>query len=195
MSTAGLFQYALLPSERANKSSCESWAVDGLFLAKGGWRGSRSPARVAGGCHWRLGITALTRWLVRLFCGNRECGLRPRTPPPAFRGVVGIPTRRPYTAPRLADWVSGRRLHSPLPHKLRANPGVDAVARATQMQTPASVSQRTDARSASHAHQQSSKSRRPHLLIAESVESTSLFLLSLLGACVVSALTSVGATW
>jgi hypothetical protein len=106
-----------------------------------------------------LRLCGLTLWLARPFCGNRECGLRLRTPPPAFRGVFGtryrVPgsqIRLPSTLPRLVDWVSVRRLHSTLPQSWRANHSVDAVALSTQTCTTASVSQRTDTRSASPPH-------------------------------------------
>ena len=61
----------------------------GSWLAHGGRRGPRSPARVAGGCIWWVGVTALTPWLARMRCGNRECGLRPRAPPPAWVSGLG----------------------------------------------------------------------------------------------------------
>ena len=43
---------------------------------------------LADGCLWRFGSTALTPCLVDHRVGNREWGLRPRTPPPAEIGVV-----------------------------------------------------------------------------------------------------------
>jgi hypothetical protein len=135
-----------------------------LHLAPGGWRGPHSSARVAGGCYWFVETTALTRLLARSLCGNRECGLRLRTPPPALSCVFGIRYRvpnfqNPSTLARLVDWVSGRRLHSPLPQNKRTNYRVDAVAQAARICRASSVSQRTDARSTSYPTMQAPKSR------------------------------------
>jgi hypothetical protein len=61
----------------------------GCWFAHGGRRGPRSPACVAGGCLWWVGGAALTPWWVSLLCGHRECGLRPRAPPPALVSGLG----------------------------------------------------------------------------------------------------------
>ena len=98
---------------------------------------------LADGCLWRVGSTALTPCLVDHRVGNREWGLRPRTPPPTEMGVVahdgtakgaerrrearstrsvaGVVTFVPrQTANGQVVWVSGRRPHSRSPQKLCA---------------------------------------------------------------------------
>lgn len=74
-----------------NKKCLVDVGMEGPHLAQGGRRGSRSPARVAG----ELGLSAThiasTLELTRLLCGNRKCGLRPRTPPSSL-GYVFLGT-------------------------------------------------------------------------------------------------------
>jgi len=45
---------------------------------------------LAGGCLWRFEVAASIRYLVGRRVGNREWGLRPRTPPPTEMGVVAL---------------------------------------------------------------------------------------------------------
>lgn len=64
-------------------------------VTQGGRRGLRSPARVAGELGWLNTVSASPPWLAHPLCGNRKCGLRPQTPPPAWSEVfdcfAGIP--------------------------------------------------------------------------------------------------------
>ncbi len=81
---------------------------------------------------------------------NTACAREPRKQTSAVQLACGTRIRIPNTRPRPVDWVSRRRLHSPLLQSRHVNHRVDEPTSACQPQPPASVSRRMDARSAGH---------------------------------------------